>query len=250
FKAFGLQLKYGIVNSYGINRDKLESLLMFYSPKQEKLITLSEYVEAMPEDQKYIYYACGSDAATLDKLPQAELIRDRGFDTFYMTDPVDEFVVRGLVSHSEKEFRSVTADDLGLLSEDETKKAEESEEENRELLDFVVESLDGKLAAATLSTKLVSAPVCLTTRGGVTLEMERYFNAMRMSEGQEPVRAERVLELNASHNLFGKLKSAFESDKGRAAKYAELLYYQSVVMAGLPPEDPVRFCELISELTS
>lgn len=249
FKAFGLQLKYGILAEYGLNKDKLQDLLMFFSPQQEKLITLSSYIAGMPESQKYIYYACGTDASALDKLPQAEKLRDRGFDTLYMTDSIDEFVVRALGTFSEKEFRSVTSDDLDLLSEDETKQAEKLREENGGLLEFVVESLSGKLTEATLSSKLVSAPVCLTTKGGVTLEMERYFNAIRATEGQEPIKAERVLELNASHAAFEKLKSAFETDKDRAAKYAELLYYESVVMAGLAPEDPVRFCELISELT-
>ena len=250
YKAFGLQLKYGIIGDYGMSRDKLQDFLMFYSSQREKLVSLTEYVAEMPNDQKYVYYACGTNIATLNKLPQAELLREKGYDTLYMTDSIDEFVIRGLGTFKEKEFRSVTSDELGLLSEDETKEAEKSQEENRDLLDFIVDSLDGKLAAATLSTKLVSAPVCLTTQGGVTIEMERYLNTMRMSEGQEPVKAERVLELNASHKSFARLKEAFETDKELATKHAELLYYQSVVMAGLAPEDPVRFCELISELTS
>ena len=248
FKAFGLQLKYGIIADYGINRDKLQDLLMFYSSQREKLVSLDQYVAEMPEEQKYIYYACGTNIAALDKLPQAEQLREKGYDTLYMTDSIDEFVVRGLGAFKEKELRSVTSDDLGLLSEDESKEAEKTQEENRELLDFVVTTLDGKLAAATLSTKLVSAPVCLTTQGGVTLEMERYLNAVRASEEQELVKAERVLELNAAHKSFERLKSAFETDKELAAKHAELLYYESVIMAGLAPEDPVRFCELISEL--
>ena len=248
FKAFGLQLKYGIIGDYGMSRDKLQDLLMFYSSQRTKLVSLKDYIAAMPDDQKFIYYACGTNIATLDKLPQAELLREKGYDTLYMTDSIDEFVVRGLGNFEEKEFRSVTSDELELLSEDETKDAEKSQEENRDLLDFIVSALDGKLAAAKLSTKLVSAPVCLTTQGAVTLEMERYLNAMRMSDGQEPVKAERVLELNASHKSFERLKAAFELDKELAAKHAELLYYESVVIAGLAPEDPVRFCELISEL--
>jgi molecular chaperone HtpG len=247
YRAFGIQLKYGILGDYGLHKDNLKELLMFYSPRAGRAVTLAQYVAEMAEEQKYIYYACGGSAAALDALPQAEPLRARGYDVLYMTDDVDEFVVRALGSFEEKELRSVTSDDLGLLTEEEKRDTEVSEEANRPLLDFVTEALGGRVAAAKLSSKLVSAPVCLATQGGVTLEMEKYFSAMRTAEGAEPVRAERVLELNASHGEFEALKAAFEGDKERAAKLAELLYGQAVIMAGLTVEDPVRFCEIMGE---
>jgi molecular chaperone HtpG len=249
FRAFGIQLKYGLLADYGVNADNLRDLLLFYSAKSEKPVTVAEYAAAMPEEQKYIYYACGASLAALEKLPQAELLRKRGFDVLYLTDEIDEFVARQLGAYDEKEFRSVTSDDLGLLTDEETRDAEVAEEASKPLLDFVAETLGGKIAAAKISKKLVSAAVCLTTQGGVTLEMERYFNATRQaSDVMGDVHAERVLELNDGHEVFNKLKSVFETDKPRAALLAELLYGQAVLMAGLPLDDAVRYAEITNEL--
>jgi len=249
FTAFGLQLKYGLLSEFGVHAENLKNLLLFYSAKSEKLISLGEYVEAMPEEQPYIYYACGASVAALAKLPQAELLRSRGFDALYLTDEVDEFVAKQFAKFDEKELRSVTSDDLGLLTDDEKRDAEISEEANKPLLDFIVEALDGKIAAAKISKKLVTAAVCLTTQGHVTLEMERYFKLSRQaSDVMGEVRAERVLELNAAHPTFEKLKTAFEADRDRAAKLAELLYGQAVLMAGLELNDAVRFAEILNEV--
>ena len=249
FKAFGLQLKYGLLSEYGANAESLKELILFYSAKSEKAITLAQYVEAMPEEQKYIYYACGATAAALERLPQAELVRKHGFDVLYLTDEIDEFVARQLRTYGDKELRSVTSDDLGLLSDDEARDAEVSEEANKPLLDFVVEALDGKLAAAKISKKLVSAAVCLTTQGSITLEMERYFKATRQAnDAMGELRAERVLELNDTHPTFEKLKAAFDNDRERAARIAELLYGQAVLMAGLELDDAVRFAEVMNEV--
>jgi molecular chaperone HtpG len=245
--SFGLQLKYGILNGYGIHKDLLSDLILFYSPKAGKLIPITDYVKDMAEGQKYIYYACGESASKLDKLPQAESVRDKGYDILYLTEDVDEFVVRTLMKYEDKEFRSVSDDDLGLETEDEKKETEKLETENKELLDFVKESLGGKIAAAKLSHKLKSHPVCLTTQGGVSLEMERYFASLQGGPG-EAVKAERVLELNANHPVFGTLKDTASSDKEKAKKYAELLYGQSQLIAGVSLDDPARFAELISEL--
>ena len=249
FAAFGLQLKYGLLSEYGANADTLRDLILFYSAKSEKLVTLAEYVEAMPEEQKHIYYACGATAAALEKLPQAELVRKHGFDVLYLTDEIDEFVARQLRAYSDKELRSVTSDDLGLLSDDEARDAEVSEEANKPLLDFIVETLGGKLTAAKISKKLVTAAVCLTTQGSVTLEMERYFKATRQTtDGFGALVAERVLELNDTHPTFEKLKAAFETDRNRAALIAELLYGQAVLMAGLQLDDAVRYAEIMNEI--
>ena len=247
FKSFGLQLKYGILNGYGVNKDLLSDLILFYSPKAEKLIPIADYVRDMAEGQKYIYYACGESASKLDKLPQAESVREKGYDILYLTEDVDEFVVRTLMKYEDKDFRSVNDDDLGLETEDEKKETEKLETENKDVLDFIKESLGGKIAAAKLSHKLKSHPVCLTTQGGVSLEMERYFASLQ-SGPSESIKAERVLELNANHPVFNAIKDTVSSDKEKAKKYAELLYGQSQLIAGVSLDDPSHFADLISEL--
>ena len=250
YKSFGVQLKYGIANGYGANRDLLADLIMFYSSKAEKLIPLTEYVKNMPEEQKYIYYAGGENTALLDKLPQAEQIREKGYEILYLTEEIDEFVVRILSKFEDKEFRSVNDEDLGLDSDDDKKEAERQETENKDLLEFVKESLDGEVAAARLSQKLKSHPVCLTTQGEISLEMEKYFKSLQgRQEGMfGEMKAQRVLELNAGHPSFAALKAAFEGDKEKAAKYSRLLYGQALLTAGVPLDDPSEFSDLISEL--
>lgn len=247
YKSFGLQFKYGLVNGFGTNRDLLSDLIMFYSSKTEKLIPIAEYVKNMSEDQKYIYYACGESAAKLDKLPQAENVREKGYEILYLTEDIDEFVIRALVRFEDKEFRSVNDEDLGLETEDEKKTTEKLETENKELLDFVKESLNGKIAAAVLSHKLKSHPVCLTAHGGVSLEMERYFASLQGGPA-EAIKAERVLELNANHPVFESLKKMFASDNEKAKRYAALLYGQAQLIAGISLDDPAHFSELITEL--
>ncbi len=247
FKSFGLQLKYGILNSYGEKKDLLSDLLMFYSSKEEKPVSLQQYVEKMPEEQKYIYYACGESISQLDKLPQAEPLRERGFEILYLTDDMDDFVVKMLGNYMEKPFCSVNAGDLGLKTDEEKKETEQLESDNRGLLDFIKDSLDGKVAAVKLSDKLVSHPVCLTTQGSISLEMERYFANIPNQDGPM-LRAERVLELNPKHKAFETLKEAYETDKDKAAKYAKLLYGQSLLIAGVPLDDPSQFSDLICDI--
>jgi molecular chaperone HtpG len=234
-----------------MNRDLLSDLIMFYSSKAEKLIPIAEYVKNMPEDQKYIFYAAGENITLLDKLPQAEQIRDKGYEIFYLTDEIDEFVVRMLGTFEEKSFRSVVDGDLELDSEEDKKELEEQEAQYKDLLDFVRESLDGKVAAVRLSHKLKSHPVSLAAQGEISLEMERYFKSMQgRQEGGMfgDMRAERVLELNAGHASFAALKEAFENDKDKAAEYSKLLYGQALLTAGVPLEDPSEFSDLISTL--
>ena len=251
YKNFGIQLKYGIVNGFGMNKDLLSDLILFYSSKAEKLIPLAEYVKNIPEEQKFIYYAAGESVSLLDKLPQAEQIREKGYEIIYLTDEIDEFVVRTLMKFEEKEFRSVNDGDLELDSEEEKKEAERQETENKDILEFVKESLDGKVSAVRLSSKLKSHPVCLAAEGEISLEMERYFKSMqgRHDGMMGDMRAQRVLELNAGHASFSALKSAFDNDKDKAAKYAKLLYGQALLTAGVPLDDPAEFSQLISELT-
>ena len=260
YKAFGIQLKYGLANSYGMHRDMLSDLILFYSSKTEKLIPISEYISAMPEDQKYIYYAGGESVAMLDKLPQTEQVRDKGYDIFYLTDEIDEFAVRMLGKIEEKEFRSVNEKDLGFESDEDKKEIEQQETEHKKLLDFIKESLGGDVAAVRLSQKLKSHPVCLTSQGEISLEMEKYFKTMRAQQRGNSdasdieddmfgkMRAERVLELNAGHPSFAALKDAFENDKERAANLSKLLYGQALLTAGIALDNPADFSELINNL--
>ena len=250
YKSFGIQLKYGIVGSYGANRDLLMDLLMFYSSKEQKLISLAEYLQNMPEEQKFIYYAGGQNVQMLDKLPQAEQVREKEYDILYLTEEVDEFVVRALGKFEEKDFRSVNDGDLGIESEEDKTETERLETDNKELLDFVKEALGGKIEAARLSRKLKTAPVCLAAQGEISLEMEKYFKSMQgKQEGMMgDMSAQRVLELNASHQSFAALCEAYKNDKDKASKYAQLLYGQALLTAGVPLDDPAEFTELMNSL--
>jgi molecular chaperone HtpG len=205
----------------------------------------------MPEEQKYIYYAGGDNIALLDKLPQAEHVREKGYDILYLTEEIDEFVVRSLGNYDEREFRSVNDDDLELEEDNDKEEIERLETDNKELLEFVKESLDGKVESVRISSKLKSHPVSLAAQGEISLEMEKYFKSMqgRNDSFMGDMRAQRVLELNAAHSSFSILKEAIETDKEKAAKYAKLLYGQALLTAGVPLEDPAEFSELISELT-
>ena len=247
YNAFGLQLKYGIANEYGIHKELLSDLIMFFSSTEKKLVSLSEYVSRMPEEQKYIYYACGESVSKLDTLPQTELIRDKGYEILYMTDSVDEFVVRMLGKFEDKEFKSVNDKDLGIETDEEKKETEKKAEESRELLDFVKESLGGKVKDVRISSKLKSHPVCLTTDGEITLEMEKYFKSLPGSD-MGGIQAERVLELNPEHPAFKALEKAFETDKEKAGKYAEILYTQSLLIAGMDIENPAEYADLVCSL--
>ena len=250
YKHFGIQLKYGVVNGFGANKDLLSDLLLFYSSKAQKPITLAEYVKNMPEEQQYIYYAAGENIALLDKLPQAEQVREKGYEILYLTDEIDEFVIRTLIKYDEKDFRSVNDGDLEIETEDDKKETERKETENKDVLEFVKTSLDDKVTAVRFSSKLKSHPVCLAADGEISLEMERYFKSLQGRQEMPfgDMSAKRVLELNAAHPSFAALKDAYENDKDKAAKYAKLLYGQALLTAGVPLEDPAEFSQLISDL--
>lgn len=245
YNAFGRQLKYGILADYGMHKDLLEGLLLFHSAKEDKLLTLKEYKDAMPEEQENIYYASGDSVTRIKALPQAEQVLDKGYDMLCLTDEEDEFVINTLRQYEGKNFLSVNEADLGLESEEEKKELEKQAEENKELLEFVKESLDGKVSEVKISSKLKSHAVCLASSGAVSIEMEKYFD---MIPGAEKPKAERVLELNADHSSFEALKKAYEGDKDKAVKYAEVLYAQALLIAGLPIEDPAAYTELVSSL--
>lgn len=247
YNAFGLQLKYGVVNDYGMHKDTLKDLLMFYSSKEEKLVSLESYVGRMPEEQKYIYYACGESVKMIDKLPQTEQIKEKGYEMLYMTDDVDEFAAGILGEYGEKQFKSINDNDLGLETDEEKKENEKQSEDNKGLLESISESLNGSISKAIISHKLKSHAVCLSTEGPVTLEMEKYFASIPGSP--ESPKAQRVLEINPSHKVFEVLKCAYEKDnKEKIKRYAYLLYNEALLIAGLPIDDPSAFAEAVAEL--
>jgi len=247
WQAFGIQLKYGVVNDFGMHKNLLWDLLMFYSSTEKKLVSLSEYISRMPEDQKYVYYACGESVTKIDALPQTELVKDKGFEILYMTDSVDEFVAQMLNGFEDKQFKSVNDNDLGIETDEEKKDTEKAAEENKELLEFMKEALSGEVVNVRISNKLKSHAVCLTTEGPVTLEMEKYFKSIPGGE-EMAAKAEKVLELNPNHRVLEALKAAFESDKEKATKYAKILYAQSLLIAGLDIENPAEYADMVCEL--
>ena len=248
YEAFAPQLKYGIVGDFGMHKDQLKDLILFYSAKQEKLITLAEYGGAMPEGQEKIYYACAETAKRAAALPQAETVKAAGYDMLCLTDDVDQFVMQLLGTYDEKPFCNVTSDDLGLESDEEKADTEKKQEESKELLDFVKESLPGLVETVRLSHKLKTQPVFLTTEGEVTLEMEKYFQNLPGVPEADHVKAKRVLELNGDHPAFAALEKAWKEDKPRAARLAMVLYAQAELIAGLPIDDPAAYTELVCSL--
>jgi len=246
WEVFGLTLKFGIYQSFGANRDQLEELLLFRRASDGKYVTLKEYLEAMPEEQKYIYYAAGESFEKLSKMPQTELLRDKGFDILCLTENVDEFLMQVLRTVDEKELRSVSSGDLGLETEEQKAEQQKIEDEHKELFDFMRESLGDKVAEIRLSNRLKSHPVCLSAKGAVSIEMERILRAMPGNE--QPIQAQRVLEINGSHKIFEKLTALWPDNKDTVAKYASLLYDQALLIEGLPIEDPVAFSNAVCEL--
>lgn len=242
FASFGRQLKYGLVSDYGAHKDKLSDLILFYSYNQKKLITLDEYVEAMKEDQKYIYFATGESKEIIETLPQTEILKDKGFDFLCCTDEIDEFALNSLRTFKEKEFRSVLNDDLGIESEN---KEEEKEEGQDALITFIKETLGDKVSQVVVSKKLKSHPVCLTAQGGISFEMEKYFSVVQPESG---MKAQRVLEINMSHPAVKALKDKVTTNIEEAKKYVQLLYSQSLLIAGLPLENPSEYTNLVCSL--
>lgn len=242
FASFGRQLKYGLVSDYGAHKDKLLDLILFYSYNQKKLITLDEYVEAMKEDQKYIYFATGESKEIIETLPQTEILKDKGFDFLCCTDEIDEFALNSLRTFKEKEFRSVLNDDLGIESEN---KEEEKEEGQDALITFIKETLGDKVSQVVVSKKLKSHPVCLTAQGGISFEMEKYFSVVQPESG---MKAQRVLEINMSHPAVKALKDKVTTNIEEAKKYVQLLYSQSLLIAGLPLENPSEYTDLVCSL--
>jgi len=246
WKVFGLQLKYGVYSDFGMNKEKIQDLLMFTSSKEQKLVTLDEYVTGMREEQKYIYYATGESAARIEQLPQTELVKDNGFEILYLTDNIDEFALKTLNTYKDKEFKSVSSEDLGLESTEKKEELKAKEEESSDMLVALTEALSGTVSKVVLSQRLKTHPVCLTSEGEISLEMEKVLNSMPVDQ---KVHAQRVLEINPDHEIYGKLKALSDSgDKEKLGKYAKLLYTQACLIEGMSIEDPVEFSNLICEL--
>lgn len=247
FDKFGLSIKFGVYNDFGMRKEELKDLIEFRSSTENKLVTLAEYVGRMKEDQKFIYYACGDSVEKIDKLPQTEAIKEKGYEILYMPDNVDEFVVKTLINYDEKEFKSVGAKDLGLETEDEKKKAEEVSEQNKDLTDFIRESLDGAVKEVRLSSRLKNNAVCLVADGEISLEMEKVFKAMK-SAAAFPVVAEKVLEINPDHKIFAKLKTLFDTDKDALKEYAKVLYAAALVGEGMEIDKPDEFVSALTDI--
>ena len=244
FETFGSQIKYGIYEAYGMNKDELQDLLLFKT-SNGGTTTLEEYVSRMKEEQKYIYFASGSSVTRIESLPQTEQVRDKGYEILYLTDHVDEFCLQMMHDFDGKEYKSVSADDLGLDTPEEKEEIKKAEEDNKSLFEFMTEKLGGKVKAVKLSQRLKSHPVCITSEGMLSVEMEKVLSAMPNGEG---AKAEKILEINPNHAIFGKLKELYESDKEKAADYADILYNQALLIEGMPIENPVEFSNKVCEL--
>ncbi|AIQ24633.1 molecular chaperone HtpG [Paenibacillus sp. NPDC058367] len=245
YNAFGRQLKFGVYNDYGMHKETLQDLLMFYSSKEKKLVTLDEYVSRMPEDQKYIYYASGESIDRIEKLPQTELVSDKGYEILYFTDDIDEFSIKMIMSYKEKEFKSVSSGDLGIEADEADKPTEAEENENKELFEAMKDILSGKVKNVKASKRLKTHPVCLSAEGELTIEMEKILKSM--PNGQE-VQADKVLEINIHHEVFQSLKAAAENDKEKLGLYTNLLYNQALLIEGLQVSDPVQFTNDICKI--
>ncbi|GGI44627.1 chaperone protein HtpG [Paenibacillus marchantiophytorum] len=245
YKAFGRQLKFGVYSDYGTHKDVLQDLLMFYSSKEKKLVTLDEYIARMPEDQKYIYYASGESIERIDKLPQTEIVSEKGYEYLYFTDDIDEFAIKMIMTYKEKEFKSVSSGDLGIEADDKEAENESDKNENQELFDYMKNLLSGKVSNVKASKRLKTHPVCLSTDGDVTIEMEKILNAMPNNPN---VKAEKVLEININHDVFASLKDALAKDKDKLNLYTALLYNQALLIEGLPLQDPVEFTNDICKI--
>lgn len=246
FKTFGVQLKYGVYNNYGADKDKLKDLVMFYSAKHERLVTLAEYVGEMKDVQENIYYASGASIEKIGALPQVEQVRDKDYDILYLTDYVDEFAITAIQEYEGKKFRNVSDEDLDLESDEEKEATKKANEDNSDLLKDMCEKLE-EVTEVRFSNKLKSHPVCLTTKGDVSIEMQKVFDAMPNDMG---IKAQTILEINEKHPIAEKLKKIYKNDKDEFDKYTKILYSEARMIAGLPIDNPTEISRLICEVIS
>ena len=245
FAEFGLSMKFGVYAGFGMNKDKLKDLLMFYSSKKEQLITLGEYVKGMQENQEFIYYACGENYEKIASLPNIEKLKNKGFEVLFFKDGVDEFVAKILIDYEGKKFKSVSEEDFSIDSEDEKKELKEKGEENKELLNKMGEILKDKVKEVKLTSNFKNYPVALIASGDISIEMEKVFNSMPNADGK--MKAEKILEISLEHGILDRLK-AVENDQEKLEKYTIVLYEQARILAGLDIENPTEFVKSISEI--
>lgn len=245
YKSFGRQLKYGVYSDFGSNKEVLQDLIMFYSSKEKKMVTLDEYVARMPEDQKYIYYATGESYERIEKLPQTELVTDKGYEILYFTEDIDEFAIKMIMTYKEKEFKSVSSGDLGIEADENETNTSKEDTENKELFDYMKTILGDKVKDVRVSKRLKTHPVCLATEGEVTIEMEKILSAMPDNQN---IKADKILEINVNHHVFQSLKDSFANDKEKVSLYTNLLYNQALLIEGLPINDPVEFTNNICKV--
>lgn len=247
YSVFGLQFKFGIYQSYGAANETLKDLLMFPSSFDGKNVTLKEYVSRMKEDQKEIYYACGETKERIEMLPQLEKIKDKGYEVLYFTQDVDEFAIKVMINYDGKPFKSISDADLDLDTEEEKEEAKKLDEENKDMFTFMQEAIADKVKTVRLSKKLKTHPVCLSSDGSITIEMEKALNAMPQNDGNK-VKAEKALEINPNHPIFEKLKDLYANDKDKLKDYAKLLYDQALLIEGMSIDNPVEFANLVCDL--
>lgn len=247
YSVFGLQFKFGIYQSYGAANETLKDLLMFPSSFDGKNVTLKEYVSRMKEDQKEIYYACGETKERIEMLPQLEKIKDKGYEVLYFTQDVDAFAIKVMINYDGKPFKSISDADLDLDTEEEKEEAKKLDEENKDMFTFMQEAIADKVKTVRLSKKLKTHPVCLSSDGSITIEMEKVLNAMPQNDGNK-VKAEKALEINPNHPIFEKLKDLYANDKDKLKDYAKLLYDQALLIEGMSIDNPVEFANLVCEL--
>lgn len=247
YSVFGLQFKFGIYQSYGAAKETLKDLLMFPSSFDGKNVTLKEYVSRMKEDQKEIYYACGETKERIEMLPQLEKIKDKGYEVLYFTQDVDEFAIKVMINYDGKPFKSISDADLDLDTEEEKEEAKKLDEENKDMFTFMQEAIADKVKTVRLSKKLKTHPVCLSSDGSITIEMEKVLNAMPQNDGNK-VKAEKALEINPNHPIFEKLKDLYANDKDKLKDYAKLLYDQALLIEGMSIDNPVEFANLVCDL--
>lgn len=245
YKSFGRQIKYGVYSDFGSNKEVLQDLLMFYSSKEKKMVTLDEYVSRMPENKKYIYYASGESIERIEKLPQTELISDKGYEILYFTDDIDEFAVKMIMNYKEKEFKSVSSGDLGIETEENDNTSNVDDKETKEIFEYMKNILSSKVKDVRASKRLKNHPVCFSNEGELTIEMEKILSSMPNNEN---VKADKVLEININHDVFKSLKEAYEDDKDKLSLYTNLLYNQALLIEGLPINDPVEFTNNICKI--
>ena len=245
FKEFGMQLKLGVYNDYGMHKDELKDLLLFYSSKDEKYITLKEYVSSMKDDEENIYYACGESIDKIDMLPQVEVFKEKNYNVLYLTEYVDEFAIMALGEYEGRKFVNVSKENTDLSTEEEKEQIKKENEDNTDLLKDMKEVLDGKVEEVKFTNKLKKHPVCLTTNGEISTSMEKVINAMPTDE---KITASEVLEININHNISKKLKDLYKNNKEEFNKYTKVIYYEARLIEGLPIDNPTEFSDLICDI--